>query len=301
MAKKILAIDSSYLMYKSHYAFNKNHLSVFIGDQELITSSIYGFLRELINLKLEHDYKYFVTCWDTPPYTKKNMFSDYKEGRKSTVNINDQREILKQILISLKIKCCYENGYEGEEVVRYFIDKYKNDEVDVYTADEDCYALISGNNNIVNTSKNELTIFDEESLNDKYGVTSKQFVAFKAITGCGSDHIKGVNGIGPKGATKLASKYNNIQGVIKNSNNINDKKMKTKIGNSMKDGSLRKSIYLTKIRKPDKVLNFKDNGAGYIDILEVLEFNSFLTGKNKMALKVIKKDQEKFEKERRRM
>jgi DNA polymerase-1 len=57
-------------------------------------------------------------------------------------------------------------------------------------------------------------IIDEEAVFNKYGVWPWQFVDYLAIVGDSSDNIKGIDGIGPKGAAKLISQYNNVDRIF---------------------------------------------------------------------------------------
>ncbi|MFN4150368.1 MAG: DNA polymerase I, partial [Candidatus Sericytochromatia bacterium] len=58
--------------------------------------------------------------------------------------------------------------------------------------------------------------FGKAEVIEKYGVTPKQFIDFKAIKGDSSDNIPGISGIGEKGALKLLLEYDSLENIYNN-------------------------------------------------------------------------------------
>ena len=61
----------------------------------------------------------------------------------------------------------------------------------------------------------EVKIHDEDSVREKYGVSPRQIIDLKALTGDASDNYPGVAGIGPKTAQNLINEYENIENIYK--------------------------------------------------------------------------------------
>ena len=302
---EIVVIDSSYLTYKSFYALKNKHLFVKKDGEKIITSAVFGFVREVINLTTKYKYNFIICAWDAPPYIKKTKVSSYKERpRTDTPELISEKEIIKAIMFDLNIPSIIAKGYEGEEVAASIIDRLNDNKIDLYTNDEDCYALISNRTSIVNSKDASLIRFKAENLNKKYKVTPEQFTHFKTLTGCKSDHISGVEGIGPVYASWLINKFGTISGIMENIDRIEKEKPKIaeKIIRSMKDRSIMVSKYLVKINRPKKLLQIiPSESLTYNEILEYLEANSFLRGSNLIALKFIKKNQRKLIKKIRKV
>lgn len=303
---KILIIDSSYLMYKSYFAFRNKHLSVVKAGETINTSAVFGFTREIINLMIKFGYNFLICAWDSPPYIKKNKIPSYKERpKKDTPSLELERKLIKAILFSLKIPSLSSEGYEGEEVASSIINKLKKEykTVDLYANDEDCFSLISNKTSLINTKKSALTKFNKKDLMKKYEVTPKQFIQFKALTGCRTDKVTGVKGVGPEKARWLINRFGTINNIKKNIGKIEteNEKIAEKLKKSIKDGSLKESRYLTKINKPKKLIRFiPTENNDFKDILEYLEANTLITGSNYLSLKFIKINQKKqFKKIRR--
>uniref|UniRef100_A0A6M3K2H1 Putative exonuclease n=1 Tax=viral metagenome TaxID=1070528 RepID=A0A6M3K2H1_9ZZZZ len=293
---KILIMDSSYLMYKSFFAFKNKHLTVEKNGETIRTSSIFGFIREIIKLK-RLNYDFIICVFDTKPYLKKEKYESYKEGRKNNIpELNQEIDIIKAILVDLKIPCLYATGHEGEEVASALINILNNtNSVDFYTNDEDCYALISNKTKLITTNK-ELNIvyFEKNELKLKYNVTPKQFVEFKILTGCSTDHVKGVTGIGPKNATILINKFNTVNNIINNLNKIKktNPKIAEKIEKAIKDNDIEKSRFLTRIENPNEIIRFSlKNRIKYTNILDYIEAYSLTKGQNRLILKNIRNKQ----------
>jgi DNA polymerase I len=294
---KILIIDSSYLAYKSYFAFSKKHLTIKIEGVEIITSAIFGFIRELINLTHNKEYDFIALAWDSPPYIKKDKYPTYKENRKKDVPmLAEEKNIIKAITYDLNIPSVLAKGYEGEETAASLIEKLWPNSIDIYTNDEDCYVLLSPKTHIVNTKQSSIIKFTVNDLMKKYKVTPKQFRTMKILMGCRTDNIAGIEKVGPVTASWLVNKYGTTKNIINNWKEI--KKEKPSIINNLlkayQTDIIKKAKYLTKINKPKFLKEIKPQTTiPYEMILEVLEAKTLLTGSNKMVLKYIQKSQAK--------
>jgi DNA polymerase I len=293
---KVLIIDSSYLIYKSYFAFKNKQLKIERDGEEINTSAIFGFMREIVHLKVERKYDFIISAYDTGPYFKKQISSDYKKRPDKNISIpsfNDEKILIQAILYDLGIPCVYKQGYEGEEIAKSLINKFKEKHhIDLYTSDEDCYALIDENVDLIKTNRGETFTFGIEDLQRKYNVTPKQFVQFKALTGCSSDNIKSVKGIGPVTASKLVNEFGNIRNLIKNIDSVKQAKVVENLKKAIKSGILNKSIKLTKIQAPEGLeLHEPDESLTYVDILEYIDAQTFLKKTNKLILSNLQKTQ----------
>jgi len=292
---KILIIDSSYLTYRSYFAFKGRHLKIERDGEEINTSAIFGFIREIIFLKTEERYDYIIAVNDTGPYLKKKIDPNYKKRPDKKISVpsfNDEKELIQAILYDLNIPCYFAKGYEGEEVAKALIEKYKKKhDIEFYTNDEDCYALIDDNVKLVKTDKGEVIKFGKKDLQKKYNVTPKQFVHMKALTGCKSDNVTSVIGVGPVTASKLVNEFGTVRNVVKNLDNIS-KNLKIKIRESINNGNLNKSIILTRMEIPNKLQAYKpDTQLKYNDIFKYIDAQTFLKGSSQVVLMNIQKSQ----------
>lgn len=296
---RTLIIDSSFLVYKSHFAFSKNQLSVTKNDSKILTSAIFGFINEIINLYTKHGYDKIMSVWDSPPYIKKKIYPDYKKGRKSNIpDLNIERTLIKAILYSLGIPCIMSQGYEGEEVASSIMSKLKGSPFDLYTNDEDCYALLDDDIRLINTvfdktkRMSDVKIFTDEDLLKKYNTTPKKFIQMKIIMGCKTDNVPGVDGLGPVKSSELINRFGSAKGVVENISTIEKEKPKIaeKLKEAIENNLFQISRKLTKIEKPEILFILKPEQENTLeDILEYLEAKTLLIGPKKLALQSIKK------------
>ena len=300
---RILIIDSSYLMYKSYFAFKNRHLKVERDGEEINTSAIFGFIREIIHLKVNEKYDYVFAAHDSPPYLKKKIDETYKDRPAKGISIpsfNEEKILIQAILFDLGIPCIYSQGYEGEEIGKALIKKLKpyGHTIDFYSNDEDCYALIDDTVKLIKTDKGDIIKFGKEDLKEKYNVTPKQFTQLKALTGCKSDNVEGITGVGPVTASKLVNEFETIRNIVKNINDVKQENLRIKIIVAINSGVLNKSIKLTRMIAPKVLSRYKpDEVLSYADILEYIDAQSFLKGSNKVALMNLQKTQNKNKKE----
>ncbi|HEQ65278.1 MAG TPA: hypothetical protein ENN64_00415, partial [bacterium] len=66
----------------------------------------------------------------------------------------------------------------------------------------------------------QMKIYDRETVREKYGYYPEQIVDYKAMVGDSSDNIPGVKGIGDKSALELLEKYDTLEGIYSNIDNI---------------------------------------------------------------------------------
>uniref|UniRef100_A0A6M3KAP2 Putative exonuclease n=1 Tax=viral metagenome TaxID=1070528 RepID=A0A6M3KAP2_9ZZZZ len=301
-----IIIDGSFLTYKSFFAFKNRHLSIEIDGNTITTSSVFGFLREIIRIAIGKNFPTIMVAWDKPPYLKKTEFPSYKERpkREDVPSMALEKELIIAILHDLCIPSICSNGYEGEDVINSIIKLIKKEyeKIYAYTNDEDCFALLSKNVFLINskrdkeTKRSEFDITTKKDLFNKYSVTPKEFRYFKALTGCRSDTVSGVNGIGPSGAKWLINTFGNLDKIKANLNNIKKQKptIAKKLRKAYKDGSLETSIYLTRIQTPINLIRlFPETNLGFKKILEFIEAETLLEGSNLLTLRKLKESQTK--------
>ncbi len=90
-----------------------------------------------------------------------------------------------------------------------------NVEVIIFSGDRDLLQLVNSQVSMLApvTGITNMLLFDEAKVIDKYGLKPSQFVDYKALVGDNSDNYPGVNGIGPKTAATLLSKYESFENL----------------------------------------------------------------------------------------
>lgn len=207
--KQVIIFDCNYMCYRAHYS--KRGLQT----DGVATDVIYGFLSDVAYTYHELGFTNasVLFTWDSETSVRKQMCSSYKANRKNTDDDKDslyaQIEILKEdILPSLGAQCFVQEGLEADDLMsRLALDLYRlSDSVTLVTADEDLFQMLDVCN-IYNPTKQQF--FTADWFQKKYHIQPADWDLVKAVAGCSSDNIKGIEGIGEKTITKyLAEELN---------------------------------------------------------------------------------------------
>lgn len=110
---------------------------------------------------------------------------------------------------------------EADDVISSYVFKYRKDiKIVISSFDSDFFQLINENVSILRYRGKETIICDIRYIEDKFGISPKQYADFKSLTGDKSDNIKGAEKIGIKTAKALINQFGSLQDVIINANKI---------------------------------------------------------------------------------
>ena len=100
--------------------------------------------------------------------------------------------------------------------------KGKEIETIIVSSDKDLMQLVDKQVTMLDPMKNKkIEIKDVE---EKFGVLPEKVIYIQALTGDKVDNIPGAPGIGPKTASQLINEFKDIDGLLKNLNNIKQEK-----------------------------------------------------------------------------
>lgn len=201
-----------------HRAFHK--FSRFKDSEGNSTSMIYGFpaiVGSLIKILKPDE----VLCaFDYGKHERRlELLPGYKdrEGRTDRKDFNRQRKITQKIIRNLGIGYVREKGHEADDIIYWFIKKYKHiaDEIIIVSRDKDFYQLIS-DQVIIYNPHDEVYYTDK----DNRGLTPKQSLDFLILNGDSSDKIPGYPGVGEVTAMALLEEYGSIQSFLNSDGEI---------------------------------------------------------------------------------
>ncbi len=240
---KLLVIDGNSILNRAYYGVRL--LSTKDGR---FTNGIYGFLNIFLSLLSTYEPDSVAIAFDLKaPTFRHKMYSDYKAGRKPAPReLVEQFAPLKELLITLGYTVVEKEGYEADDILGTLSASCKeNDFCYIATGDRDSLQLVKENVNVVLASTKAgqpvSTVYDIAKIKEEYLVTPKQLIDIKAIQGDTSDNIPGVAGIGPKGAIDLISKYESIENLYENLENLD-----IKAGTKVKLETSKESAFLSK-------------------------------------------------------
>ena len=118
-------------------------------------------------------------------------------------------------------------------------------EVAIVTGDKDFFQLVDGAIKVYNP-RDDGTWFDAEGVKEKFGVHPSQVVDVLALMGDSIDNIKGVAGIGEKGARDLIAQYGSLEELLAHAAEVPNKRYREGLLNHAEDA--RQSRELARIR-----------------------------------------------------
>jgi len=207
--KNILIIDCDGL------AWNVFHALPPLTHNEQGTAIIYGFLNHLFNLQSFTNADRIAFAWDSRKSKRIELFPKYKwkrRNKKKDYNvdeikihkdrINQFTLLRKHILPSLGFKNIFqETGYEGDDIIASISMKYsKKHFVRIVARDGDLFQLLNTNCTLYDVVKHQ--IIDEEVFFKKYGIYPDMWADVKGLSGCTTDEVPGIPGIGEGYAIK---------------------------------------------------------------------------------------------------
>ncbi|UUD35517.1 5'-3' exonuclease [Mycoplasmopsis caviae] len=227
---KFLLIDGNYLLFSSFYAsYNQyNPESTMRSPQGITTNGVHVFLITLSKLLAYFKPKYLFIAFDAFGKTKRHQsYQDYKAGRmKAPTIIFEQFKTIKEILTKLNIKWFEKSGDEADDLIATLAQSQGCLNL-IFSKDKDLLQLVNGNTCVVKTVKEGFKIHYELETIDNfeyiYGIKPNQIPDFKGLAGDSSDNLKGVSGIGEKGAIKLINEYGSLENIYQNIDQIKGK------------------------------------------------------------------------------
>lgn len=201
----LLIFDSNYIAWACAHAFSQG-----LTYEGSPTEVIYGFIRQILALNQKFDPNQIVFCWDNNESLRTKIYSNYKANRKSLTEEQKEslipvfsqfKQLKERILFDLGFKNVFSvNGYESDDIISRLVEKEIAEETVVVSADEDLYQLLD---NCVLYSIQKKRTYTRRDLIAEHNLTPVEWVDAKALGGCQSDNVKGIEGVG----TKTVEKY----------------------------------------------------------------------------------------------
>ena len=215
--KNLYLVDASNMFFRAFFA-----IPPLTSPKGMPTNALYGFLS--MSLKLIRDVKpdYLVYCFDRKePSFREEIYQDYKAHREEMPDdLQPQVPYLKKLTEALGIAQMEKSGFEADDVIgtlATFGTKHHMNVV-IVSGDKDFAQLVRPGVTLYDTMKDVRT--DVDGVKAKFGIRPDQIIDYLAMVGDSSDNIPGIRGIGPKGAQKLLSEYDTLEGVYKHIDDI---------------------------------------------------------------------------------
>ena len=243
-------IDGSSQMYRAFHAPVRTAEGGFLRNaQGRPTNAVYIFVTMLRKLLSEHRPEYIAASFDLPGRTfRDELAADYKANRAPMPDeLAEQIPMVHAACEALGVPILTSERYEADDVIGTLAEKAAATgfEVAIVTGDKDFFQLVRPGISVFNP-RDDGTWYNEEGVKERFGVPPDRVVDVLALMGDTIDNIKGVPGIGEKGARELIATYGSLENLIAHAAEVKHKRYRE--GLLAHADTARQSRELAKIR-----------------------------------------------------
>src|SRR5206468_5917052 len=241
---RLFLIDGSSQMYRAYHAIRG-----LTGPDGKSTNAVYGFVTMLRKLVNDHQPQFIAASFDLAgPTFRDDIVADYKANRAPMPgDLAEQIPWVHEACEAMGVPILTSRRYEADDVIGTLAAKAAacGFEVAIVTGDKDFFQLVHDGIKVYNP-KEEGTWYDAQAVREKFGVTPEQVVDVLALMGDSIDNIKGVPGIGEKGAKELIAQYGSLDNLLAHAGDVKHKRYREGLlGNAE---AARQSRQLARIR-----------------------------------------------------
>jgi DNA polymerase-1 len=246
MSTRVFLIDGSSQMYRAYHAMRGSGLS---GPGGKSTHAVYIFVTMLRKLMADYPPEFIAASFDLPgPTFRSEMATDYKANRSPMPpDLAEQIPWVHEACEAMGVPILTSSRFEADDVIGTLAAKATDAgfEVAIVTGDKDFFQLVHDGIKVYNP-KDDGAWFDANGVKEKFGVMPSQVVDVLALMGDTIDNIKGVPGIGEKGAQTLIAQYGSLEALLEHAPEVSNKRYREGLLGHAQDA--RQSRELAKIR-----------------------------------------------------
>ena len=218
----LFLIDGSSQMYRAYHAIRG-----LTGPDGRSTNAVYGFVAMLRKLLADHKPDAIGAAFDLEGRTfRDDLSDDYKANRAPMPpDLVEQVPLIHEACAALGVPVLTAEGFEADDVIGTLALKAAAEGYDVaiVTGDKDFFQLVGGRIRVFNP-RDEGTWYDPAGVVEKFGVTPDKVIDVLALTGDAVDNVKGVPGIGDKGARDLIAAFGSLDALLDGAASVQQKR-----------------------------------------------------------------------------
>ena len=258
--ERLFLIDGSSQMYRAYHAMRGAGLS---GPGGRTTHAVYIFVTMLRKLIQDHHPQYIAASFDLAgPTFRDEMVTDYKANRAPMPpDLAEQIPWVHEACEALGVPIITSRRFEADDVIGTLTMKAAaaGFEVAIVTGDKDFFQLVQDGITVYNP-RDDGTWYDADGVREKFGVLPSQVVDVLALMGDSIDNIKGVPGVGEKGARELIARYGSLDALLEHAGEVPNKRYREGLLGHAEDA--RQSRELARIRT-DVPVDFEPEALRY--------------------------------------
>jgi DNA polymerase-1 len=205
---RLYLIDAFALIFRAYY-----------GNMRIKNGAANTMARMLLALVAQHKPSHIACVFDRPePTFRHEIYPEYKANRaEMPEDLRPQIPMIRELVEALNIPIVELSGFEADDVMGTLARQAAQRGLAsvIVSPDKDLLQLVDdgGGIQVLNNRDGEVWI-DRAGVKERFGVWPEQVVDLLALMGDASDNVKGVDGIGEKGARELIEQYGTLENLV---------------------------------------------------------------------------------------
>lgn len=240
--KKLVILDGSSIIYRAFFALPP--LTTVDGTP---TNAVYGYTMMLLRILEDEKPDVVLLAFEGGKTFRHTEFTGYKSQRPRTPDdLAVQTPIARSVTEAFHIPILQYPGYEADDVIGTITCRARDAgyEVLVVTGDLDALQLVNDRVRVLVNRRGvtDAQVYDEQAVEERYGLKPALLPDFKALKGDSSDNIPGIAGIGDKTATSLLQQYGSLESLLENAEKVNAPKVRANLIEGSQNAALYKRL-----------------------------------------------------------
>jgi len=239
-----------------------------------MVNAVYGFASTLLKVFADFKPTHWAVAFDRPaPTFRHEMFEEYKAQRPATPEeLKSQIKKVHQLVEAFHIPVFEIDGFEADDVLGTLSKQADEQGVEtiIVTGDNDMLQAVLPRVKALTPRRafTDTVLYDEEAVEQKYGIKPEQLTDLKALVGDVSDNIPGLPGVGEKTAAKLLQQYGSLRGIYDHIEDITPGKLQDTL-REYRDQAFRNKELSTIVKDVPVKLDLKTCQVSHYDRNEV--------------------------------
>ena len=280
-------IDGSGYIFRAYYALpplSRKSDGLPTGAVSGFCSMLFKLLEDARSDDSEFKPTHFAVIFDSARKNFRNeIYKDYKANRsEAPEDLAPQFSYIRKSVEAFNLPSIELTNYEADDLIATYAKKIisAGATATIISSDKDLMQLINDKIRIFDPMKSK--IIGAKEVKEKFGVKPDQVVDVQSLAGDSSDNIPGVPGIGIKTAAELINKYDSLDNLLKNLEEIKQKKRKETLINNKDNAILSRKLVTLKhdvpVEKKIDSFQLKEvNKERLYNFLKDMEFNRLLS------------------------
>ncbi len=256
----LFLIDGNNQMYRAYHAIRG-----LTGPDGRSTNAVYGFVTMLRKLIADHQPTHLAASFDLAgPTFRDALVDDYKANRAPMPpDLVEQVAWVHQACAAMGVPVVNHEGVEADDVIGTLATRAAaaGFDVAIVTGDKDFFQLVGGRIRVFNP-RDDGAWFDADGVVEKFGVRPDQVIDVLSLTGDAVDNVKGVAGIGEKGARDLIAEFGSLDALLAGAGRVTQKRYREALLAGGDDARVSRELVTIKtdVPLPDALESFAYDG-----------------------------------------